>query len=162
MIRARIIAPTGQRGEAARGCRGRSVVSQIEASQPRRPQCAKIAKTSALDTAAHHAIEIANNHVPRVIGRALRWSSQFALEPARCFRRFHRIIRRFEHANVIASWTFKCSNVETERAWPDPCQHRHRFALRTWWSVERAHDEVPLHQAGAQNSQSPVGAVIER
>ena len=25
----------------------------------------------------------------------------------------------------------------------DPWQHRHAFALRTWWSVKRAHDAVP-------------------
>jgi hypothetical protein len=130
-------------------------------SQLRRPYCARMANTSAPDTAAHHPIEIANNHV-RVIGWALRWRSQFAPEPARRFPRFHRIDER-DHAlmNMIASGASECPDVKAERAGRagrDPCQHRHRFALRAWWSVERAHDEVPVHQAGAQDSRSPVDA----
>ena len=45
--------------------------------------------------------------------------------------------------NVIASGAFECSDVKAGRAGGDTCQHRHRFALRTWWSVKRAHDAVP-------------------
>src|ERR1700730_8516363 len=47
------------------------------------------------------------------------------------------------NANVIASRAFECSNVKARGAGGDPCQHRYRFALRTWWSVKRAHDAVP-------------------
>ncbi len=80
---------------------------------------------------------------------SLRWRPQFALEPARCFPRFHRIVRRFEHARVAASWAFERSNVETERTGRDPRPHRRRFALRTWWSVVRAHDVDPPTSGGS-------------
>jgi hypothetical protein len=42
----------------------------------------------------------------------------------------------------------------------DPCQQHHCFALWTWRPVKRDHDAVPLHQARARYSQSPVGAVM--
>jgi len=45
--------------------------------------------------------------------------------------------------NVVASGAFECSDVKAGQARCDPCQHRHRFALRTWWSVKRVHDVVP-------------------
>ena len=53
--------------------------------------------------------------------------------------------RMLTHAlmNVIASRAFERSDVKAGRAGRDPCQHRHRLALRTWWSVERAQDAVP-------------------
>jgi len=60
--------------------------------------------------------------------------------------------------DVIADRALECADVKARGAGGDPCQHRCCFALRTWWSVKRAHDAVPLHQAGAQHSQSPIGA----
>ena len=81
---------------------------------------------------------------PPLVEVALRWRSQFAPEPAGCFPRFHRI-EKGDHAlmNVIASGAFECSDVKAGLTGIDPCQHRHRFALRTWWSVNKAHDVVP-------------------
>jgi hypothetical protein len=62
--------------------------------------------------------------------------------------------------NIIASGAFECSDVKAGRTGRDPRQHRHRFALRTWRFVKRAHDVVPYIRAGAQYSQSPVCAVF--
>jgi hypothetical protein len=93
----------------------------------------------------------------------LRWRSQFAPEPTHRFPRFHRVGKR-DHAlmHMIASGAFECPDVKAERAGRagrGSCQHRHRFALRAWRSVERAHDVVPYIKAGAQYSQSPVVVV---
>jgi hypothetical protein len=90
-------------------------------------------------------------------GPPSRWRSQFTPQPARRFPRFHR--DKIDHAlvNVIASGAFECSDVKAGRAGRDPCQHH--FALRTWWSVKRAHDAVPYIRREHKGSQSPVDAV---
>jgi hypothetical protein len=62
--------------------------------------------------------------------------------------------------NVIARGALECSDVEARPAGSDPGQDCSCFALWTWWPVKRDHDAVPLHQAGAQNSQSPADAVM--
>jgi hypothetical protein len=75
---------------------------------------------------------------------ALRWRSQFAPEPARCFQRFHRIDKiDHELMNVIASGAFERSDAKAGRASRDPRPQRSRFAFRTWWLVKHAHDVVP-------------------
>ena len=78
------------------------------------------------------------------IEAVLRRRSQFTPEPARCRARLHRI-DKLDHSlmNVFTSWTLECSDVKAGRAGGDPCQHRHRFALRACWSVKHAHDVVP-------------------
>ena len=97
------------------------------------------------------------------LGQSLRWRSQFTPQPARCFPRFHRI-NKLDHAlmNVIASWAFEGSDVKAGRAKRDPCQHRFRFALRTWWSVKCAHDAVPYirREHKALSLQMPFPAVM--
>jgi hypothetical protein len=92
-------------------------------------------------------------------GQSLRWRSQFTPQPARCFPRFYRI-DKLDHPlmNVYTSGAFECSDVKAERARRDPCQHRSRFAFRTWWSVKRAHDAVPYIRREHKTSQSPVDA----
>ena len=74
----------------------------------------------------------------------LRRRSQFATEPARCFRRLHGI-DKINHAlmNLIACRAFECSNVKAGCGTRDPRQHRCSFALRAGWSAKRAHDVVP-------------------
>jgi hypothetical protein len=44
----------------------------------------------------------------------------------------------------------------------DPCQCRHRLALRTWWSVKRDHDAVPYirREHKALSLQMPFQAVM--
>ena len=78
------------------------------------------------------------------IEAVLRRRSQFTPEPARCRARLHRI-DKLDHSlmNVFTSGALECSDVKAGRAGGDPCQHRHRFALRACWSVKRAHDVVP-------------------
>jgi hypothetical protein len=51
---------------------------------------------------------------------ALRWRSQFALEPGRCYPRFHRIAKRDQALmNIIAGQALECSDVKACRAGGD-------------------------------------------
>ena len=64
--------------------------------------------------------------------------------PTGSFFGFHRIDKLDDLLmNVIASGAFERSDVKAGRAGSDPCQHCYGFALRTGWSVKRAHDAVP-------------------
>jgi hypothetical protein len=81
-----------------------------------------------------------------------------ALEPTGCFKRFHRINQLdYELVDQIASGTFECPDVKASGSGGDTGQHQGCLTFRATWSLN-AHEASPFDQAGAQHSQSPVGA----
>jgi hypothetical protein len=96
----------------------------------------------------------------------LRWRSQFANEPAN-ISRLHWIRRYSDFFDMIAFGAIERAKFESCRPRRDARKQHARSAFRAaetlnceQWNCGQmiAHCIPPLGQAGAQNSQSPVGA----